>query len=75
MKRVQDDCSAVALGLPELKIAEQKELEDHFDVAVIYRRKGAVCPRCGKVTTKEQDRRLRDKMIFLTLMKRQLRCL
>ena len=67
---MQDDCIAVALGLPQLRILKQKELEDHFEVSVIYRRKGAVCPRCGKVTTTEhdrrpqikQDRRLRDKV-------------
>ena len=80
---MQDDCIAVALGLPQLKILWQQELEDHFEVTVIYRRKGAVCPRCGKVTIKEhdrrqqlkQDRRLRDKVVFLTLMKRRFRCL
>jgi len=80
---VQDDCIAVALGLPQLRILKQEELEDHFEVTVIYRRKGAACPRCGQVTTKEhdrrpqlkQDRRLRDKVVFLTLMKRRFRCL
>ena len=80
---MQDNCIAVALGLPQLKVLWQKELENHFEVTVIYRRNGAVCPRCGKVTTKEhdrrpqlkQDRRLRDKVVFLKLMKRRLRCL
>jgi len=80
---VQDDCIAVALGLPQLRILKQKELEGYFEVTVIYRQKGAVCPRCGRVTTKEhdrrpqlkQDRRLRDKVVFLTLMKRRFRCL
>ena len=80
---MQDDCIAVALGLPQLRILKQKELESHFEVTVIYRRKEAVCPRCGRVTTKEhdkrpqlkQDRRLRGKVVFLTLMKRRFRCL
>ena len=80
---MQDDCIAVALGLPQLKILWQKELEDHFEVTVIYRRGEANCPRCGRVTTKEhdrrqqlkQDRRLRDKVVFLTLIKRRFRCL
>ena len=80
---MQDDCIAVALGLPQLRILKQEELEGHFEVIVIYRRKGAVCPRCGMATTKEhdrrpqlkQDRRLRDKVVFLTLMKRRFRCL
>ena len=82
-KRVQDDCIAVALGLPQLRILKQKELEDHFEVTVIYRRGEVTCPRCGRVTNKEhdrrpqlkQDRRLRDKVVFLTLMKRRFRCL
>jgi len=73
----------VALGLPQLKILWQKELEGHIEVTVIYRRGEATCPRCGKVTHKEhdrrrqqkQDRRLRDKVVFLTLMKRRFRCL
>ena len=68
---MQDNCIAVALGLPRLRILKQKELENHFEVSVIYRRKGAVCPRCGRATTKEhdrrqqwkQDRRLRDKVL------------
>jgi len=34
---VQDDCIAVALGVPQLKILEQKELENYFEVTVIYR--------------------------------------
>jgi len=80
---VQDDCIAVALGLPQLRILWQKEMENHFEVMVIYRREKAICPRCGKVTAKEhdrrpqhkKDRRLRDKVVFLTLMKRRFRCL
>ena len=79
---MQDDCIAVALGLPQLRIVKQKELEGHFEVTVTYRRGEATCPRCGRVTTKEhdrrqqwkQDRRLRDKVVFLTLMKRRFRC-
>ena len=80
---MQDDCIAVALGLPQLRILKQKELEGHFEVTVIYRRGEVTCPRCGRVTNKEhdrrqqvkQDRRLRDKAVFLTLMKRRFRCL
>ena len=80
---MQDDCIAVALGLPQLRILKQQELEGHIEVTVIYRRGEARCPRCGKVTHKEhdrrqqnkQDRRLRDKVVFLTLMKRRFRCL
>ena len=79
---MQDDYIAVALGLPQLRILKQEELKGHFEVIVIYRRGEVTCPRCGKVTTKEhdrrpqskQDRRLRDKVVFLTLMKRRFRC-
>jgi hypothetical protein len=35
---VQDDCIAVSLGLPQLKILWQGELESHIEVTVIYRR-------------------------------------
>lgn len=79
---MQDDCIAVALGLPQLKVITQIELTDRFEVTVIYRQEQATCPRCGQVTTKEherslqrkKDRKLRDKMVFLTLMKRRFRC-
>jgi len=77
---VQDDCIAVALGLPRLKILWQKELEGHIEATVMYRREEATCPWCGRVTHKEhdrrpqskQDRRLRDKVVFLVLIKRRL---
>lgn len=79
---MQDDCISIALGLPELRIVRQKELEDRFEVTVIYRRNGADCPRCGKVTVKEhgrksqskRDRRLRDKAVILILIKRRFKC-
>ncbi len=35
---MQDDCIAVALGLPQLKILWQQELDGHIEVTVIYRR-------------------------------------
>jgi transposase len=79
---VQDDCISVALGLPELKILRQRELEDRFEVTVIHRRNRVACPRCGKVTAKEHSRRqqrkrdrgLRDKTVILMLIKRRFRC-
>ena len=79
---MQDNCIAVALGLPQLRILKQKELESHFEVTVIYRWGEVTCPKCGGVTTKEHDRRqqrkqdreLRDKVVFLMLMKRRSRC-
>ena len=67
---MQDDCIAVALGLPQHQIVWQSESEDHFEVTVAYRRSEATCPQCGEMTAKEhdrmqqckQDRRLRDKV-------------
>jgi transposase len=80
---VQDDCIAVALGLSQLKVLEQKELEDRFEVVVMNRQEEASCPRCGRGTVKEHDRRrqvkqdcrLRDKAVYLALVKRRFRCL
>lgn len=79
---MQDDCISIALGLPQLKIIEQEEKEGHFEVKVIYRRTDAICPRCGQITNKvhdqrlqcKQDRKLRDKPVFLWLVKRRFRC-
>ena len=80
---MQDDCITVKLGLPQLRVIEQEEKADHFEVKVIYRRTSAICPRCGQLTNKEhdrrlqckQDRKLRDKPVFLWLVKRRFRCL
>jgi transposase len=80
---VQDDCIAVALGLPELLILGQVELEDHFEVTVRYRRDKVPCPRCGSVMgrkresefQRKKDRKMRDKIVFLTLEKKRFRCL
>lgn len=80
---MQDDYIAVRLGLPQLKILEQREFDNCIEATVVYRRDEVTCPRCGKVTTKvhdrrrqnKQDRRLRDKAVFLTLIKRRFRCL
>ena len=80
---MRDDCIAIRLGLPELKILRQRELDNCIEVTVTYRRDEVTCPRCGRATTKvhdrrqqnKQDRRLRDKAVFLTLIKRRFRCL
>jgi len=80
---VQDDYISVALGLPELMILKQQELKTHFEVTVRYRRDETDCPRCGQSSNKvhdskkqsKQDRRLRDKPVFLNLIKRRFRCL
>jgi len=80
---VQDDCIAVRLELPQLEILEQRELGNYFEIAVKYRREETECPRCGRVTNKiqdrrlqwKQDRKLRDKLVLLKLVKRRFRCL
>ena len=45
---MQDDCIAVALGLPQLKVVNQVELMDRFEVTMIYRHEQVTCPRCGR---------------------------
>ncbi|MBT9129950.1 MAG: hypothetical protein DDT42_00178 [candidate division WS2 bacterium] len=77
-----DDSITVRLGLPVLRILEQWELENYFQVKVIYLRSKANCLKCGKVTTKVHDRRLqykkdrglRDKIVLLKILKRRFRC-
>ena len=79
---MQDDCIAVRLGLPRLKVMGQIEYEDRIEVTVMYRWEEVACPRCGRSSAKEherrlqrkQDRRLRDKPVFLILTKRRFRC-
>ena len=80
---MQDDCIAVALGLPELMILGQTELKDHFEVTVRYRVEKVACPHCGSMMVRKhastfqrkKDRKLRDKIVILTLEKRRFRCL
>ena len=80
---MQDDCIAVALGLPELMILGQVELDDHFEVTIRYRREKVACPKCGGMVVqkhestfqRKKDRKLRDKIAILTLEKRRFRCL
>jgi transposase len=79
---VRDDCISVKLGIPELRVLWQEEARDRFEVRVMYRRERVTCPRCGEITSKEhdrreqrkQDRRLRDKPVYLMLLKRRFRC-
>ena len=80
---MQDDCIVVALGLPELMILGQIELESHFEVTVRYRRDKIACPRCRSMIVRKhestfqrkKDRKLRDKVVILTLEKRRFKCL
>jgi transposase len=61
----------------------QVELADHFEVTVRYRRDEVACPRCGSMMVRKhessfqrkKDRKLRDKIVVLTLEKRRFRCL
>ena len=79
---MQDDCIAVALGLPELTILEQVERDEHFEVIIRYRRDKVACLKCGSMMVRKQgstfqrkkDRKLRDKIVVLTLEKRRFRC-
>ena len=50
---MQDDCIAVALGLPELMILGQVELDDHFEVTIRYRRDKVACPKCGSMMVRK----------------------
>ena len=80
---MQDDCIVVALELPELMILGQVELDDHFEVTVRYRRDKVGCSTCGSTMVRKhestfqrkKDRKLRDKIVVLTLEKRRFRCL
>jgi len=80
---VQGDCIAVALGLPELMILGQVELDDHFEVTIRYRWDKVACPKCGSMMVRKhgstfqrkKDRKLRNKIVLLTLEKRRFRCL
>ena len=80
---MQDDCIAVALGLPELMILGQIELDDHFEVTVRYRQDKVACPGCGSMMVRKhestfqckKDRKLRDKIVVLFVEKRRFRCL
>jgi len=80
---VPDDCILTSLGLPKVRVLDQKELENRFEITVMFRRTKAQCPRCGQTTPKvhdrrkqsKQDRAIRDKPVFLHLVKRRFRCL
>ena len=83
MKQVQDDCIAVALGLPELMIVGQLELDDHSEFTIRYGRDKVGCPLCCSTIARkhdstfqrEKDRKSRDKIVVLSLGARRFRCL
>jgi len=60
----------------------QRELKGHLEVGVVYRRERVTCPRCGRASSQEhdrrqqrkKDRRLRDKAVVLILIKRRFKC-
>ena len=80
---MQDDCSTVVRGLPEVRVVREEETTEAFTVEVMYRTRSAPCPRCGQGTPKvhdvrvqrKRDRRLWDKPVVLLLHKRRFRCL
>jgi Transposase and inactivated derivatives len=64
-------------------ILGQVELDDHFEITIRYRRDKVACPRCGSMMVRKhestfqrkKDRKLRDKIVVITLEKRRFRCL
>jgi len=64
-------------------ILGQVELEDRFEVTVRYQPDKIACPGCGSLVVRKheskfqrkKDRKLRDKMVILTVEKRRFRCL
>ena len=56
-----EDCILVSLGLPELRILDQKEVRNQIEATVIYRREKVACPRCGQSTAKVHDWRKQPK--------------
>ena len=80
---MRDDCITIALGLPEVRVIEEKETATEIAIEVEYRVKEAICPRCRQRTPKvhsisvqtKRDRKLWDKPVYLVLRKRRFRCL
>jgi transposase len=64
-------------------IPGQVELDDHFEITVRYRAEKVGSPGCGSMMVRKhestfqrkKDRKLRDKIVVLTLEKRHLPCL
>lgn len=81
--QVQDDCITIELGLPELRVIGMEEGEQQIIVEVQYKAIRSACPSCGQKSSKvhsvskqyKQDRRIWDKVVYLVLCKRRLRCL
>ena len=79
---MQDDCIAVALRLPEVRVIRQEETEVEIVVEVAYRASRSHCPRCGRDAAKvhsvklqrKRDLRLWGKPVLLVLHKRRFRC-
>ena len=80
---MQDDCISVALGLTHLMVLAQLEIEGHFEVTVRYWQDKLSCPSYGgkmvkkheSVFQRKKDRKLRDRVVVLTLEKRRFCCL
>jgi transposase len=79
---VRDDCIAITLGLPDVRVIREEETATEVRVEVMYRVRSAPCPRCGMRSAKihsikaqeKLDRRLGEKLVWLVLHKRRFRC-
>lgn len=80
---MQENCIEIDLGLPQLVILDHAETPASIIVSVEYRNAKRECPRCGQNSCKQhdwrwqwkQDRRVRDKPVWLKLRKRRFRCI
>ena len=81
---VPEQSILVPLGLPGFQILTQRlTAEGRVEVTIISSTNRAVCPRCGRVSPKQHDRRLRRKrdvplagrQVNLLLVKRRFWCL
>ena len=70
------------LGLPELRVENWQILESGHRFQVVKENSWAICPFCGKTTTRIHDRRLQsvrdlpiqNRPTTLKLLKRRFRC-
>ena len=51
----------IALGLPEVRVIREEETATEIMVEVMYRNRGAPCPRCGQRTPKVHSTKAQPK--------------
>jgi transposase len=79
---MQENCIAIQLRLPGVKVLDVKEDRHWIEVLGQYRTEEAECPRCGRSTwqvhqwhlQQKRDARLWKKVVYLALLKRRFRC-